>query len=80
MISSVTVSTNQLSAETIDLLIPQIITGLEKLLAGTRQGEVVVYLREELLTLETKEREGEIRVRNIPDPLASPESEVYDLS
>lgn len=46
-------------------VLPRVIRGVNNLILGTGEGEVVIHVRGNVLTVETKEREGSIKVKNI---------------
>src|SRR3990167_4010136 len=46
-------------------VLPRVIRGIHNLTLGTGDGEVIVHVRRDTITVETKERDGEIKTRNL---------------
>lgn len=45
--------------------LPRIIRGIHNITLGTGEGEVVVHVRKQTTTIEVKERDGEIKTKNL---------------
>lgn len=47
------------------MILPRVIRGIYNISLGTGEGDVIIHVRKDIVTMETREREGEVRVKNI---------------